>query len=671
MKKTSAVFLFLLLPALLFAQGRPLTIDDMMKMKRLGGFSVSPDGKSVVFAAGEVHFQENKVVNDLYLLTIGTKAVQRLTENQKSNFSPVFSRDGKSVWFVSTRTGAPQIFKLETETRQTEQVTSFLMGIGGFVLSADESRIAFDSEVYPEETTPEGNLARSEAADASKVKAQVISKLPYRFWTSWKNGMRNHVWIYDREKKTYTDATPGDFDTPPFDLGGSQDYQFSQDGKSLWFVRNPDRQVAWSTNNDVFLADLATGALQNLTEANKANDMNPMPSPDGKFIAWLSMKRPGFEADKIDILVKNRETGEVKNLTAGLDRSVGEAKWSPEEDAFFFTAGNLGYNSLYQVGVSSGSPRLILDKVSTGSFSFAGPGKIVYSASRSNLPYELFLLDSATGKSEQLTFLNREILAGLDLPAPKEIWYEGANGIKNHAFVFLPPAFDPNKKYPLVYYVHGGPQGAWGDSWSYRWNPQVWAAQGFILVAPNPTGSTGYGQKFTDDISGDWGGAVYTDLIKGLDYSIQNFPVDTTRMAAAGASYGGYMMNWFQGHTTRFKTLISHAGVYNLSTMFGTTEEVWFPLWEFRGTPWTNPEMYKKWSPSEYVKNFRTPTLVIHGALDFRVPESQAFEYFTALQYQGVESRFLYFPDEGHWILKPQNSKFWHDTIFSWLKEKL
>jgi len=671
MKKATAVFLFFLLPALLLAQGKPMTIDDMMKMKRLGGFSVSPDGKTVVFAAGEVHFQENKVVNDLYLLTTGTKAVLRLTENQKSNFSPVFSRDGKSVWFVSTRAGAPQIYKLETATGQAEQITSFPMGVGGFILSADESRIAFDSEVYPEETTPEGNQTRADAAEASKVKAQVISKLPYRFWTSWKNGMRNHVWLYDRAGKTYTDATPGDYDTPPFDLGGSQDYQFSPDGKSLWFVRNPDRQVAWSTNNDVFLADLATGELQNLTVANKANDMNPMPSPDGKFIAWLSMKRPGFEADKIDILVKNRETGEVKNLTAGLDRSVGEAKWSPDGKSFFFTAGNLGYTSLYQVGVATGSPRLILDKVSTGSFSFAGSGKIIYSASRSNLPYELFLLDSVTGKSEQLTFLNREILAGLDLPSPKEIWYEGANGIQNHAFVFLPPAFDPNKKYPLVYYVHGGPQGAWGDSWSYRWNPQVWAAQGYILVAPNPTGSTGYGQKFTDDISGDWGGAVYTDLINGLNYSIKNFPIDTTRMAAAGASYGGYMMNWFQGHTTRFKTLISHAGVYNLSTMFGTTEEVWFPLWEFRGTPWTNPEMYKKWSPSDYVKNFKTPTLVIHGALDFRVPESQAFEYFTALQYQGVESRFLYFPDEGHWILKPQNSKYWHDTIFSWLKEKL
>lgn len=671
MKKLLLFSLFVFISGLTFGQGRPLTVDDMLKMKRLSSFTVSPDGKSVVYTLGEVRFEENKIINDLFMLNLADKTVKRLTENAKSNFSPAFSKDGKSVWFLSSRDGAPQVFKMNPADGKVEKITNFSMGVGGFTFSADESKLAFESEVYPDESTSEGNQIKADAVDANKVKAQLITKHPFRVWASWKNGMRNHVWIYDLTAKTYTDATPGDFDTPPIDLGGSLDYRFSVDGKLLYFVRNAEKNVAWTTNNDVFVNDLTSGTLTNLTVDNKGNDNNPLPSADGNFLIWISMKRPGFEADKTDIILKDLKSGKITNLTSTLDRSASDPKWSPDGKTIYFTAGNLGYNSLYKVDPATSKPVIVLDKVNMGSYEFAGNGSVIYSANNSNLPTELFKLDLKSGKTEQLTSVNKELIAQLDMPTPKEIWYEGANGIKNHAFVFLPPAYDPNKKYPLVYYVHGGPQGAWGDSWSYRWNPQAWAAQGYILVAPNPTGSTGYGQKFTDDISGDWGGAVYIDLIKGLDYSIKNFPIDTTRMAAAGASYGGYMMNWFQGHTTRFKTLVSHAGVYNLATMFGTTEEVWFPLWEFRGTPWDNPQQYKKWSPSEYVKNFKTPTLVVHGALDFRVPEAQAFEYFTALQYMNVDSKLLYFPDEGHWILKPQNSKFWHDNVFQWLKEKL
>ncbi|NUQ80772.1 MAG: S9 family peptidase [Bacteroidetes bacterium] len=653
------------------AQKRPMTVMDMMEMKRLGAFSVSPDGRQVVYALGQVFFSENRIVNDLFLLNLETGKEERLTIGEGSNFQPVFHPDGKSVFFISTRTGSTQVFTLDLKEKSASQVTNFSMGVNSFLLNPTGTGLAFSSDVYPDCASDTCNQRLSALADQRKSTGKVFERLPYRVWDSFKNGLRSHVWYFDFQEKSYRDLTPGDYDTPPIDLGGAQDFSFSPDGRSFFFVKNEEPQVAWSTNNDVFYRPLSIESEVNLTEVNKANDNNPVVSPDGKWLAWLAMRRPGFEADRYEVMVRNLQSGESRSLTQNLDRSAGDLTWSPDGKFLYFTADNQGYRSLYRVDPAGRFTDLILEQVTMLHFEFAGTDRIVYSASKTTSPAELFELDLKKRKVKPLTSINEPVLSRVDLKEPDRLWFDGGDGIKNHTWVVLPPGYDKGKKYPLVYLVHGGPQGSWGDSWSYRWNPQAWAAQGYIVALPDPTGSTGYGQAFTDAISKDWGGRVFVDLMKGLDAVIASYPVDTTRMAAAGASYGGYMMNWFQGHTTRFKTLISHAGVYNLSAMYGTTEEVWFPHWEFGGAPWENPEMYKKWSPSEYVKNFKTPTLIIHGALDYRVPESQAFEYFTALQYMGVPSKFLYFPNENHWILKPHNSKQWHDTVFDWLAEYL
>lgn len=667
MKKILNLFVMLCISFAVTAQKKPLTIDDMMKMGRLSSFCVSPNGEFVVYAVGNVNFEVNKVVSDLYLLNLKTNETKRLTEG-KGAANPSVSKDNETVFF----TKGGQVVKLNFKTNTEETLTNFSAGVNGFVLSPDETKIAFDSDVYPDCDSDDCNKQKAEAVEKSKVKAQLYDKLPFRVWNYWKNGMRTHVWIYDLVSKSYKDVTPGDYDTPPIDLGGEKDYRFSTDGKTIYFTRNPDKNVAWSTNNDVFSVSVLGGEVKNLTTENKGNDNNAYSSPSGKMIAYNSMKRAGFEADKIDLIILD-EKGNKKNLTENIDLSVGQTEWTSDSKNIFFTASTKGYDPLYSISVSDGKMELILDKVYINHFEILPNQKsVLFSASKSSQPAEIFLLELKTKKVTQLTNINSSLLSTIEMNEPQEIWFDGANARKIHGFVYTPPGFDKTKKYPMIFWVHGGPQGAWGNTWSTRWNPQVWAANGWIVVAPNPTGSTGYGQKLTDDISLDWNGKVFTDLMNGLDYSIKQFPqIDESRMAAAGASYGGYMMNWFQGHTTRFKTLICHDGVYNVPSMFGATEEVWFPLWEYGGTPWTNPEHYKSISPDQYVKNFKTPTLIIHGALDFRIPDTQAIEYFTTLQYLGIESKLLHFPDEGHWVLKPQNSKLWHETIFGWLKEKL
>lgn len=670
MKKLLALYLIFSFSLTVFGQ-KPLTIDDMMKMGRLSTFAVSPDGKTAVVTVGWVNIDGNRVINDLYQVTLSTGDMKRLTEGKGSNSRPTFSLDGKHLFFVSSRSGSPQIHQMTVASGEVTQLTNYPLGVGGFILSRNNKQLLFDADGYPDCETLDCNKDRSERVENSKVKASIFENLPFRVWNYWKEGKRSQVWLFDMESKSYRLMTPGDFDTPPIDLGGDQDYTFSVDGKLVYFTRNPDKTVAFTTNNDVFQVDITGKNMVNISVENKANDNYPMPSPDGKYLAYHAMKRPVFEADKTNILVKNLATGQVVNVTENLDRSAGQMQWTSDSKWIYFTAVDMGYNTLWRVSPSNPKPEKIIDKQFIHHFELSGD-QIIYSASKSTLPTELFRFDLKKKVSAQITRINQIELAKIGMIEPEEIWYEGAGGRKIHAFVYYPHNFDKTKKYPLIYLVHGGPQSAFGNSWSTRWNPQVWAANGYILVTPNPTGSTGYGQQLTDDISKDWGGKIFIDLMKGLDYSIQQIPqIDERKMAAAGASYGGYMMNWFQGHTDRFKTFVSHAGVYNLTSMFGATEETWFPLWEFGGTPWENPEQYKKWSPDQYVKNFKTPTLIIHGALDFRVPENQGFEYFTHLKYMGIDTKLLYFPDEGHWILKPQNSILWHQTIFQWLKEKL
>jgi dipeptidyl aminopeptidase/acylaminoacyl peptidase len=466
------------------------------------------------------------------------------------------------------------------------------------------------------------------------------------------------------------DLTPGEYDTPPIDLGGNWDYAFSPDSKEIAFTRNPDTLVAISTNNEIYIVPVTGGVPKNISN-NPANDSQPLYSPNGKYIAFRMMRRAGFEADRRELVLYERASGKLINLTGTFDYSVNDVVWSPDSKSLFFNADDKGNVSIFNVVVSDKKVTTILDKGFNTSLRLTPDGKtIVLTEETAKLPTELFSIDVDGKTLKQITFINTEKVSPLEMNSLENFWFEGATGTHVQGFVLKPPFFSDKNKYPLIFLVHGGPQGQWGDDFHYRWNTQMFASRGYVVVMINPRGSTGYGQKFTDEISKDWGGKVYEDLMKGLDYVLKTYSfIDGNRMAAAGASYGGYMMNWILGHTDCFRCIVSHDGVFNPASAYGTTEELWFNEWEFGGTPYKNPELYKKWSPMEYVQNFKTPTLVIHGQQDFRLDVSEGFQLFTALQRQGVKSKMLYFPDEFHFVAKPQNAELWYKTVLDWIDE--
>jgi dipeptidyl aminopeptidase/acylaminoacyl peptidase len=433
---------------------------------------------------------------------------------------------------------------------------------------------------------------------------------------------------------------------------------------------NADRVPATSTNMDLYVVPMKGGEAKRIT-VNAGADSGPAYSPDGRYIAYRSQARAGYESDRWRLALLERSTGVVTHLTESLDRAVAELRWSPDSSRLFFTTEDRGRAPIQFISVSGGVIRVAVSGDAHHSeLGLTRDGKtMVYTAQSGSQPSTIYRASASGGPAVALTRINDPVLNEHHLGKLEEFWVEGAEKAQIQSFVLKPPDFSASRKYPVLMLIHGGPQGAWGEAWSYRWNPQVFAAAGYVVVMPNPRGSTGYGQRFTDEISRDWGGRVYDDLMAVTDYAARQPWANPEKLTAAGGSYGGYMVNWILGHTNRFKALVSHAGVYDLRSMFGETEELWFPLWEFGGTPWDAPDDYTRWSPSEFAKNFKTPTLVIHGELDYRVPVGQGLQLFTALQLQEVPSKLLLFPDEGHWILKPQNSILWYNTFIGWLDQ--
>ncbi|CUU07834.1 Dipeptidyl aminopeptidase/acylaminoacyl peptidase [Candidatus Kryptobacter tengchongensis] len=657
-----------------YPQKRAITVDDLWAMKRISNLTVSPDGRWIAYVVTSYSMEENKGQRDIYLVSIDGKEVKQLTKSEGSNYSPAWSPDGKKLAFISTRDGEAQVYVMELETGAIKKITNIALGADGIVWAPDGNYIAFVSQVYPDCPDNDCNLKREKDKELSKVKAKLFTKLPFRIWNRWIDDKRSHLFTVELNTGEVIDITPGDYDTPPIDLGGKIDYAFSPDGKEICFVRNVDTMIAISTNNDLFITTPKGGKIKKIT-INKANDNQPIYSPDGKYIAYRAQFRAGFESDRYRLMLYDRETGNIINLTENFDRSVEEVIWSPDGKFIFFTAEDQGYNSIYKIEVKTGKIEQITRKSYNTEISITPDGRfLIFKRESINKPAEIYRLDLTNFETIQLTHHNDSLIAQLEMNSLEDFWFLGAGGTKVHGFILKPPFFEPGKKYPAVFLIHGGPQSMWADNFHYRWNAQMFASRGYVVVMINPRGSTGYGQKFTDEISGDWGGKVFEDLMKGVDYVVKNFDfIDKHRIGAAGASYGGYMINWIAGHNDKgiFKCLVSHAGVFDLQSMYGSTEELWFPEWEFKGTPWTNPEQYKKWSPSYYVKNFKTPTLVIHGQLDYRVDVSQGFMMFTALQRMGVPSKMLYFPDEGHHILKPQNAKLWWTTVLDWLDQYL
>ncbi len=704
---------------------RPFTFEEMMKLKRVGDPQVSPDGKWVIFSVVDVDLAANTKTPHIWIVpTAGAQEKQIITDQDgdRQRWAP----DGKRFAFLSTKEGGSQVWIADFDgaagtVSAVHKFTSIATEAGGEIWSPDDKNILFTSDIYPE---CDGAPARESSCNArkldevnkSKVKAQIFDHLLYRHWNAYKEGKRSHLFVeavpeasaghtFDQLEAIPRDLTPGDYDAPEFSLGGQDDYAFSPDGKEICYASNHDKNPAASTNNDLWIVPVNVGTAasavqaKNITADNPASDTSPLYSPDGRYIAYRAQQRPGYESDRFRLMLYDRKTGEKKNLTPDFfDSWVGTSIWSRDSGKIYFVAQKEAYTSIWfmefghggkVVGAHPSQPQTfpvsVLGEVTQGyddDLALTSNGKtLLFTRMSLQRPSEIQKIDLPSKidpydlpKGEQLTHSNDAILSQVAMQPLDSFWFTGAHNDKVQGFLVKPPNFDTNKKYPVKFLIHGGPQGAWGDDWSYRWNPELFASptsaqpSGYIVIMINFHGSTGYGQKFIDAINGDWGGAPFEDLMKGLDYAEQTYPfIDKNRECALGASYGGYMANWILGHTNRFKCIVSHDGMFNAESAWGSTEELWFNNWEFKGTPYDNRALYQKFSPHQYAKNFKTPTLVIHGQRDYRLDVSEGFQLFTTLQMEGVPSEMLYFPDEGHWVMKPQNSQLWYKTVNDWV----
>ena len=692
---------------------RPFTFEDMMKLKRVGAPVPSPDGKWVVFDAIDVDLEANTKISHLWIVPAAGGEARRLNLTTNHEERPRFSPDGKRLIWTSKATDPTQIW-MSNFTPESggldgtpHQVTNISTGADGAIWSPDGKNIVFVSSVYPDAKDDAENKRRDEELKKSKVKAKIFTKLLYRHWNAFTEFKRSHLFVISVDsvgdadsvpgKPTASptvsrDLTPGDHDVPPFNLGGQDMYAISPDGQELAYTSNIDEIEAISTNNEIFIVPMAGGTPKKIS-TSPGNDNTPLYSPDGKYIAWRSMARAGFEADKSRLFVQDRQSGKTRNLTEKFDRSVGSFTWAANSNEIFCSAEDHGESPIFIVD-RDGTTREIVkahadDVIQSADAqhlfftvqSVSAPTEIAYievDSRKATFPNGITLnntavqisVDTGFADCKRITHMNDALLAQIDTQPLESFTFKGANDEEVQGLMIKPPGFDPAKKYPLKFLIHGGPQGAWGNSWTYRWNAELFAANGYVVVMINFHGSTGYGQKFTDSISGDWGGKPYIDLMKGLDYVEKTYPfIDKNREAALGASYGGYMANWVLGHTDRFKCIVSHDGTMNTETSYGTTEELWFMEWEFKGPPWEQRELYRKFSPHLFADKFKTPTLVVHGQLDYRLDVSQGFDLFTTLQRLKVPSKMLYFPDEGHWVLKPQNSRLWYKTVNDWVDQ--
>jgi dipeptidyl aminopeptidase/acylaminoacyl peptidase len=679
---------------------RPMTFEDMMRMRRLGDIDVSRDGKWVLFSVMDVDLEKNTRTPHVWIVPVNgggeTSGQERpLTSSQAGESRGRFSPDGKQILFLSARRGTQQIWLADFNASdgnigEPHELTHISTEADGATWAPDGQHILFQSEVYPEcSAARDGAAVSGEDEDAcdrrrdseekqSKVKAKIFTHLLYRHWNAFTDDKRTHLFLASAEDGTFRDLNPGDtHDVPPFSLGEPDGWDFSPDGKEIAFEEKKVDDPAISTNVDIFTLRLDDpNAKPVKISTSPGGDFTPRYSPDGKWIAWRMQKRAGYESDRFRLVLYDRETKQIREGLPNFDRWVDEEAWSPDSTAIYFAAGEAGEEPVYKVAVSGGTPKRIAKHGEYGDLHPVSDGtRLIVSRMTVAQPSEVFNVDAnsaADGSAEpaQISHLNDFLLSQLDLPKMDSFWFPSIGGVKVEGFVIRPPGFDAHKKYPVKFLIHGGPQGAWGDSWSYRWNAELFAANGYVVVMVNPGGSTGYGQAFVDRVNGDWGGRPYIDLMRGLDAAELKYPfIDKTRECALGASYGGYMANWILGHTQRFRCIVSHDGMFNPESAYGTTEELWFNEWEFKGTPWTNRELYRRWSPMLSETSFKTPTLVVHSQLDYRLDVSEGYQLFDTLQRMKVPSKMLYFPDEGHWVLKPQNSQLWYKTVNDWVDE--
>ncbi len=652
----------------------------MMRLQRIDDPQLSPDGKTVAFTVQTIDLPANTKPTQIYTVPVDGATPLLITHEGTANTRPRWMPDGKRILFVSDRTNGSQVWSMNPDGSDARPVTNIPTQADGVTVSPDGHLILYTSNIYPAceagDAKPGApfdsacNKSKLDAETASKMNARVFDSLLYRHWTQYQGSRRQHLLIQDANASAPPrDLTPGNLNTPPFSLGGPEPYVFSPDSTQVTYVANTDPDPSTSTNSDLFTVPAAGGETRRIT-TNPGADEGPLYSPDGKYLAYRTQTKSGYESDQWRLAVLNLQSGTMNTLADSLDRWVESYTWSSDSTRLFFTIDDRGANPLLMIPAAGGAIRTIAQgPTSLSSVQFSHDDKtMIYLDQSGSRPPEINKALSKGGSGVALTHLNDALLAQYQLTPLESISVDsGSDGSKVESFVVKPPGFNPANKYPVLFAIHGGPEGDWGESWSYRWSAQVFAAAGYVVVLPNPHGSIGYGQAFTDAVNGDWGGRAYDDIMATVDY-VGNLPyADKDRMVAAGASYGGYMIDWILGHTDRFRALVSHAGVYDLRSEAGTTEELWFPKWEFQGFPWENPELYDKWSPSMYVKNFKTPTLVTQGEIDYRVPIGQGQQLFTALQQMKIPSELVQFPGEGHWILKPQDSQFWYSKVLDWL----
>jgi dipeptidyl aminopeptidase/acylaminoacyl peptidase len=659
--------------------GRPITAADLLSMERISDPQLSPDGSRALYTVGVPDLQANRVATNVWIVSLKTGEARPVTTTGRDSGAR-WAPDGHRVAFISQRGGTAQLYLLNVDSAATVEPTRLTTLSGGadnIVWSPGGQTIAFTSEVYPGCRDEACNAERDKARESNPVRARIYDALLYRHWTSWSDGKRLHLFVIPAAGGEARDLLPGaNYDVPPPQREGPHPIAFAPDNRTICFTTITDRVEATSTNGDLFEIDATTpGAAPRRLTTGPGFDGAPAYSPDGRTILFRSQAHGGYEADKWRLMLLDRASGRQTSLTDSFDRSVEDARWSSDGKSIYFNAEDLGEMPLFSMPAAGGTPKAVTPGMFDGEFDIMANALIVARSSLSS-PTELFEVDRSSGAATAVTRANAARVAALDLPKPEPFTFQGAGDTTIHGMLVRPASFDSSRKYPIVMLLHGGPQTQWSDAWSYRWNAAMFASPGYVVVMINRRGSTGAGQQFVDDITGDWGGKPLVDLMKGLDFVLQKYPfTDPQRVAAAGGSYGGYMADWLASQSKgRFRALVSHAGVYDLTSMYGATEELWFPEHDLGGTPWTNPQAYQQMSPSSYAADFgkyKTPTLVICGEQDYRVPYTQSLEFYTALQRQEVPSKLVVFPDEGHWVLKPQNSVLWYKEVLAWLGQYL
>jgi len=661
------------------AASHPFNVQDLVMMDRAGDPQVSPDGKWVAYQMRETDYAANKGVNAIWLLDVSAKNAQpvRLTDKELNATSPRWAADGATVYFLGKSGETMQVFARAADGKSAAKaVTQLPVDVNNFKLSADGKRVLLSIDVFTDCADIECTKKRLDDKSKSKASGMLFDKLFVRHWDTWADGRRSQLYIADVSAGTI--GTPrllskdidGDIPSKPF--GDDSEYAFSPDGKTVYFdVRIAGKSEPWSTNFDVYSVPAdGSAAPKNLTASNQAWDAYPLPSADGKTLYYLAMKRPTFEADRFGIMALDLESGKSREIDAQWDRSPGGLQLSTNGKVIYATADDNGQHPLFAIDTASGKASRLTGPGNVAGFS-VGKNGIVFVRDTLKSPADLFAIGADGGKETQLTHLNAQRLADARMGDVDWYSFKGANGDEVHGYVVKPVNFDKSKKYPVAFLIHGGPQGSWVNDFHYRWNPQVYAGAGFAVVTVDFHGSTGYGQAFTDAISGDWGGAPLEDLQKGWAAALQKYAfLDADRACALGASYGGYMTYWIAGNWNQpWKCLVAHDGVFDNRAMAYSTEELWFDEWENKGTQWEKPDNYERYNPLNHVKDWRAPILVIHGEKDYRIPSAQGIAAFTAAQRRGIPSEFLDFPDENHWVLKPQNSVLWHDTVLAWLNK--